>query len=594
MDDRSRKWEDRRRLEREGDEMIKLLVKHEEKEAEEKREKKAEERWVRWEEKRERRTEERWAKWEDRQRLERQGDEIVEMIRRHEEEEEGKRRQTEGMSAGDEYRMMLMMAEKHVLEASQHREMVEEEAQKGIKETREKVAMEMKEMIEKGYGNVTFGSKKIRPGEFFERKKGELERSEAENGQAAEDRVLSRHLAEANRDEKERRIQGKGKSGNMAEEREGGEIARSMSEEIVSPGHDATVFKEKIVTVSAEEIDREETMTQATVVETMIVAAARQNEDVVAVSDDMMTMTTDEAGGVRNDEQTLLEQLLQGNGMGENCEEQKDVEEKYEGEGSLQSKAKAVADCIIQTQQGEMVETGREGSIMTHEKSVPEVERPYFVMSKREQESRGVDEECIQVTRKSMDALLEKVKQVTEMTVNSTILLSGVMRETKFEKNVGVNPKEVVQDDVMDCERKRGDELPVDEPVRNLREEMAEMSLRVERLERNMPLGCEESESSSGGGEWAWWSGAWWVKTKTRMNSASRRKVHRAISQSRCWLNGLVGKGGSREFRAHIRPFGLKGCALPQKEPCGAFWILGNSFAMLRGIDAGQNDSDAR
>ena len=45
MDYRSRKWEDRRRLEREGDEIIKLLVKYEEKEAEEKREKKAEERW---------------------------------------------------------------------------------------------------------------------------------------------------------------------------------------------------------------------------------------------------------------------------------------------------------------------------------------------------------------------------------------------------------------------------------------------------------------------------------------------------------------------------------------------------------------------
>ena len=38
--------------------------------------------------------------------------ETREMIRRHEEEEEGKRRQTEGMSEGDEYRMMLMMAEK--------------------------------------------------------------------------------------------------------------------------------------------------------------------------------------------------------------------------------------------------------------------------------------------------------------------------------------------------------------------------------------------------------------------------------------------------------------------------------------------------
>ena len=39
---------------------------------------------------------------------------------------------------------MLMMAEKHVREASKHREMVEEEAQKGIKEARERVAMEMR------------------------------------------------------------------------------------------------------------------------------------------------------------------------------------------------------------------------------------------------------------------------------------------------------------------------------------------------------------------------------------------------------------------------------------------------------------------
>ena len=57
--------------------------------------------------------------------------------------------------------------------------------------------------------------------------------------------------------------------------------------------------------------------------------------------------------------------------------------------------------------------------------------------------------------------------------------------------------------------------------------------MRIERLERAMPLGCEELGSSSGGGEWAWWSGAWWVKTKMRMNSANRRKVHWAISQ---WL----------------------------------------------------------
>ena len=126
-----------------------------------------------------------------------------------------------------------MMAEKHVREASKHREMVEEEAQKGIKEARERVAMEMREMIETGYGNVTFGGEKIRQGEYIERKRGELERSQAEKGRAAEDRVLSRHLA----DEEERRIQGKGKGGNVAEERKSGEIARSMNEEIVSPSH---------------------------------------------------------------------------------------------------------------------------------------------------------------------------------------------------------------------------------------------------------------------------------------------------------------------------------------------------------------------
>ena len=65
-------------------------MKHEKKEAEEKREK---------------RVEDRRAKWEDGQRLERQGDEILEMVRRHEEEEEEKRRQGEGMSPGDEYRI---------------------------------------------------------------------------------------------------------------------------------------------------------------------------------------------------------------------------------------------------------------------------------------------------------------------------------------------------------------------------------------------------------------------------------------------------------------------------------------------------------
>ena len=144
------------------------------------------------------------------------------MIRRHEEEEEEKKRQAEGMSAGDEYRMMSVMAEKHAHEVSEHREMVEEETQKVRKEVREKVVVVMEEMIEMGYGNVTFGSEGIRPGEYIERKKGELEKNELEKGQTAGDRVLSRHLAEAYRDEEERRIRGKGKGRNMAEERKGG------------------------------------------------------------------------------------------------------------------------------------------------------------------------------------------------------------------------------------------------------------------------------------------------------------------------------------------------------------------------------------
>ena len=83
-----------------------------------------------------------------------------------------------------------------------------------------------------------------------------------------------------------------------------------------------------------------------------------------------------------------------------------------------------------------------------------------------------------------MDSLLEKAKLEAAMTTNSTMLLSRALKEMKIEKNVGVNPEEVVRDDAMDYEWKEGDKLPVDEQVRSLREEMAEMSLRVERLER--------------------------------------------------------------------------------------------------------------
>ena len=67
--------------------------------------------------------------------------------------------------------------------------------------------------------------------------------------------------------------------------------------------------------------------------------------------------------------------------------------------------------------------------------------------------------------------------------------------------------------------------------MRNLREKMAEMSLRVERLERIMPLGCEESGSSSGGGEWALWS---WrlVGEDKHENELNKWEGSASISQS--------------------------------------------------------------
>ena len=79
--------------------------------------------------------------------------------------------------------------------------------------------------------------------------------------------------------------------------------------------------------------------------------------------------------------------------MGGNCEERKHVEETHERnemqDEIMQSKANAVADCGVQTQEGKMVEVGKEGSIMSHEKSALEVGRPYFVVSKQEEKSGG-------------------------------------------------------------------------------------------------------------------------------------------------------------------------------------------------------------
>ena len=135
------------------------------------------------------------------------------------------------------------------------------------------------------------------------------------------------------------------------------------------------------------------------------------------------------------DERALL-QLLQDNGMEENCGKQKTEKEQYERnetrEESLQSKAKAAVDCVVQNQNGEMWEAGREGKVMTHKGSVQEMGRPYFVVSKWEEESggacnrdlavvrrgkiRGYEESnSVPMTKKDMNVLIRKVKQISEM-----------------------------------------------------------------------------------------------------------------------------------------------------------------------------------
>ena len=59
---------------------------------------------------------------------------------------------------------------------------------------------------------------------------------------------------------------------------------------------------------------------------------------------------------------------------------------------------------------------------------------------------------------------------------------------------------------------------------------MAEISFRVEKLERAMSL--DSSGSSSGGSKWAWWNNAWWIRAGSRVNSAGKRWVSRAVRQA--------------------------------------------------------------
>ena len=158
-------------------------------------------------------------------------------------------------------------------------------------------------------------------------------------------------------------------------------------------------------------------------------------------------------------------------------ESRKTEKEQYERnetqEESLQSKAKAAADCVVQAQKGGILEAGREGGVMTHQGSVPEVWRPYFVVSKWKEESggacgrdlaalrrgklRGYEESAsVPVTKKDMDALFRKVKQLSEMVETAGKWLSEGWYERRRERNEGVNPEEVVEDDAMDWEWEKG------------------------------------------------------------------------------------------------------------------------------------------
>ena len=66
-----------------------------------------------------------------------------------------------------------------------------------------------------------------------------------------------------------------------------------------------------------------------------------------------------------------------------------------------------------------------------------------------------------------------------------------------------------------------------------MREEMAELSLRVEKLERAVLWEGSGGSGGSGGNEWVWWNGTRWIRTKSRMNSANKRKVSRAVKLAR-------------------------------------------------------------
>ena len=115
-----------------------------------------------------------------------------------------------------EYRMMLGMAERHAHEMSEHRKMVEDETRERRREAREKTLEGMEEMIEKAQGmRMIGGAGSSRDGmlmrlreekEELKHTAARLQEEKKEFGRLAESRVLSKHLAEAKRDEKGKKM----------------------------------------------------------------------------------------------------------------------------------------------------------------------------------------------------------------------------------------------------------------------------------------------------------------------------------------------------------------------------------------------------
>ena len=103
-------------------------------------------------------------------------------------------------------------------------------------------------------------------------------------------------------------------------------------------------------------------------------------------------------------------------------------------------------------------------------------------------------------------------------------------------------------------ERETGKMVGTDQadPLRVMREEMAELSLRVEKLERAVLWEGSGDSSGSSGNEWVWWNGTWLFTTKSRMNSASKRKVSRAVKQA-MRQDGEKLKADLNRMMAHLK-----------------------------------------